>query len=160
MMSSIEFVTGGDLFSREADVLVNPVNCQGVMGRGLALEFKKRFSYNYELYVGACRRGELAPGQVLLNPATVLARALGYRSYIANFPTKDDWRQPSRLEWIEEGLADLVKQVCALPYCGTIAIPPLGCGLGGLEWKEVKPLITEAAGHLTKDGWQVVIYEP
>ena len=125
----------GDIFAQPADVLVNPVNCVGVMGRGLALQFRQRYPLVFRAYRQACRAGELRPGRVLFLP-TGSARPRA----IAHFPTKRHWRDPSRIEDIDAGLRHLATAIRRL---GTpsIAIPPLGCGLGGLDWHTVRPLI-------------------
>lgn len=132
-------VRQGDLFEARAEALVNTVNCEGVMGRGIALQFKRRFPKNYEAYAKACKRGEVVPGRVFVFETGEL---LGSR-FIFNFPTKRHWRMASRMEDIEAGLRDLV---CVIRETGvaSVAIPPLGCGLGGLPWPEVRARIEEA----------------
>ncbi|WP_233875275.1 macro domain-containing protein [Paraburkholderia adhaesiva] len=131
----IELIDGNILYV-DVEAVVNPVNCVGVMGRGLALQFKEMFPENFEAYATACVRGEVRPGQVFVfkrdppeNP-----------QYIINFPTKRHWRDRSLIEDIDAGLADLVN---VLRYWDirSIAIPPLGCGLGGLDWVKVRPRI-------------------
>lgn len=126
----------GSIFDARVEALVNPVNTEGVMGKGLALEFKKRFPDAYESYNLACRRGDLVPG-----------RLHNYRlpdgRHIIHFPTKTDWRSPSRIEYIKAGLPALVDLV-RKSAIKSIAIPALGCGLGGLAWDVVKPMIEEA----------------
>lgn len=123
----------GDIFESGADLLVNPVNCKGIMGAGLALQFKKRFPENYAAYRQYCLEGKLKPGGTFVFES------------IVNLATKDDWRKPSQLEWIESGLASLSTRSVLLaalfrnPY--TVALPALGCGHGGLKWEQVKPMI-------------------
>ena len=119
----------GDIFAAHVEALTNPVNCVGVMGKGLALEFKRRYPTNFAAYARACTSGVLRPGQpVIFDPGVdMLPR------YIVNSPTKRHWRDPSRLDDIEAGLATLVSQIERLSI-GSIAILPLGCGLGGLDW--------------------------
>ena len=130
----LTFVTG-DIFAQPADVLVNPVNCAGVMGRGLALQFKRRYPAVFRAYREACRDGELRPGRVLLLPTgSDRPRA------IAHFPTKRHWRDPSRIEDIDAGLRHLATTIRRLRV-PSIALPPLGCGLGRLDWRTVRPLI-------------------
>jgi O-acetyl-ADP-ribose deacetylase (regulator of RNase III) len=134
-----------DIFTLEVDCLVNPVNCEGVMGRGLALQFKRHFPSIMPDYTKACLAKELRLGkvQMLKGPfksALPLVQSLLKTEWIANFPTKDSWRNYSRIEWIEEGLTDLRAQLVSREIA-SVAIPPLGCGLGGLAWNSVKRLI-------------------
>lgn len=148
----IEYKTG-DLFSEQTDALVNAVNCVGVMGRGIALQFKRNFPENYKAYASLCKQGKMQPGCVFVfeTDQAVLPR------YIINFPTKRHWREKSRIEDIESGLKSLVKEI-RLRGIQSIAIPPLGSGLGGLEWAEVRARIQAALEGL--DDVQVVILEP
>ena len=122
----------GDIFDSDAVALVNPVNCVGVMGKGLALEFKKRYPENFEAYARACSSDEVFTGEMYLWSKDDM--------YIFNFPTKNHWRNPSRLEYIQEGLKDLSRLV-RHHHIPSIAIPRLGCGLGGLSWAVIYPLI-------------------
>ena len=148
----IEYKTG-DILSEEADALVNSVNCMGVMGRGIALQFKKAFPANFDAYVAQCERNQMQPGRVFVYKTgeTVPPR------YIINFPTKRHWRGKSRIEDIEAGLASLTKEIRSHGI-RSIAIPPLGSGLGGLHWPEVRARL-EAALKTFKDV-KVVIFEP
>lgn len=123
----------GDLFASGAQTLVNTVNCVGVMGKGVAAEFKKRFPPMMEDYVGRCERGEVRLGEPYLYTDLTGTR-------IVNFPTKDHWRSTSRLADIESGLRYLADHVAAWGIT-SLALPPLGCGNGGLAWSEVGPLI-------------------
>ena len=125
-----------NIFHIEAEALVNPVNCQGVMGRGLAAQFKRQYPAMFRDYARACGQGQLTTGQVHTFPVP----GTGYPRYIINLPTKDHWRDPSRLAYIETGLQALQLELTRLTI-RTVAIPPLGCGLGGLDWKHVQPLI-------------------
>ena len=143
----------GDILKAEADALVNTVNCVGVMGRGIALQFKKAFPEMFQEYQAACRRGEVRPGRVF---TCRLERPQGPRCVI-NFPTKRHWRAKSRMEDIESGLVDLVREVRELGLA-SVAIPPLGCGLGGLDWDKVSPRIESAFGVLPEV--RVLIFEP
>ena len=133
----IEEVHGADLFVARTDAIVNPVNCRGVMGKGIALEVKRRYPNSYRRYKEACDRGKLRPGILLYVPGED-----GERNLI-HFPTKDHWAKPSRLEWIESGL-EYLKQHYAQWGLRSIAMPQIGCGLGGLKWEQVKPRITAA----------------
>lgn len=146
-------LTRGDILSADAEALVNTVNCVGVMGRGVALQFRKAYPENYVQYKAACARHELRPGLLL----THTRRALTGPHYIINFPTKAHWREPSRLEYIDHGLTALIAEVERLGI-RSIALPPLGCGLGGLDWAEVKPRIQAAFAALP--AVHVLLYEP
>ena len=141
----------GDLLQADVEALVNAVNLQGVMGKGIALQFKKAFPGNFEAYRSACKRRQLQLGRMFVHPLGMLAP-----KFIINFPTKDHWRSKSRIEDIDLGLKDLAQQVMRLGI-RSIAVPPLGCGLGGLEWAEVKPLIERHLGELDI---RVVVFAP
>jgi O-acetyl-ADP-ribose deacetylase (regulator of RNase III) len=144
--------TTGDIIEADVDALVNTVNCVGVMGRGIALQFKKAFPDNYAAYELACKKHEVAPGRML-----VFANGLTFPRLIINFPTKEHWKGQSKIEFIESGLAALTEEVRANGI-KSIAIPPLGCGLGGLDWDIVRPMIVSAFADL-KDV-EVLLYEP
>ena len=146
----LAFVTG-DIFAQPAAVLVNPVNCVGVMGRGLAAQFKRHYPAVFRVYRESCRDGELRPGRVLLLP-TGSARPCA----IAHFPTKRHWRDPSRVEDIDAGLRHLATTIRRLRV-PSIAVPPLGCGLGGLDWHTVRPLI---AARLHGLDCAIAVFEP
>jgi len=143
----------GDILKADAEALVNTVNCFGVMGRGIALQFKKAFPENFKAYKAVCDRKELQPGRLLVFD---LNRFENPR-YIVNFPTKRHWKGKSKLEDIQSGLAALVKEIQDRGI-RSLAIPPLGCGLGGLDWQVVRPMIEEALAQLP--GIQVLLYEP
>ena len=143
----------GDVLAEEAEALVNTVNCVGVMGRGVALQFKKAFPDNFGAYAAACRRGEVVPGRMFVYETG----RLELPRYIINFPTKRHWRGRSRIEDIEAGLVDLVRTIERLGIC-SIALPPLGAGLGGLEWAEVRSRIQKALEPLA--GVRVIVFEP
>lgn len=131
----------GDLLKDGAEAYVNTVNCVGVMGKGIALEFKKRWPQNYENYKNVCAAKDLRPGKMLVWENKSLISELEPK-FIINFPTKDHWRKNSEMSFIESGLDDL-KKVIKKHKIKSIAIPPLGCGNGGLDWNQVKPLIIE-----------------
>jgi len=131
----------GDIFEAETDAIVNPVNCVGVSGKGLALGFRRRYPVNFHLYVEACKRGQMRPGMV-----QVTAR-VPKPYYVINFPTKRHWRDPSRLEDIRAGLGSLVEAIADYGI-RSVAVPALGAGLGGLPWEEVRPLIVSALGAI------------
>ena len=145
--------TSGDLLQSEAEALVNAVNCQGVMGKGLALQFKKAFPENYSAYAAACRHRSLRPGRM-----HVFERGLpdGPR-YIVNFPTKDRWRNPSLMSYITTGLEALAWEI-ERREIRSIALPALGCGLGGLPWTGVMAAIESAMGRL--GDVRVLVYQP
>jgi O-acetyl-ADP-ribose deacetylase (regulator of RNase III) len=138
----------GDILDADTEAIVNPVNTVGVMGTGLALQFKRKYPKMFREYLSACRRGELKVGRVLVHSVR------GYPRLVVNFPTKRDWRDPSQLEWIEWGLADLQALIGELTI-RSIAIPPLGCGHGGLGWSDVRKLIEQRLGDMDVD---VVLY--
>ena len=143
----------GDIFAEDVEALVNSVNCMGIMGRGVALQFKRAFPENFKAYADACKRKEVQPGRMFVFETGQLTSP----RYIINFPTKRDWRGKSRIEDIESGLKSLV-QVIRERNIRSIAIPPLGSGLGGLEWSSVRPRIEAVLQEL--DDLEVVIFEP
>ncbi len=122
----------GDLLKADVEAVVNAVNTQGVMGKGLALQFRERYPDNYQAYRQACQAGAVRPGRMLICTRDPSERP----RYIINFPTKRHWRNPSRMEDIESGLAALVAEVRCLGI-RSVAVPALGCGLGGLPWPGV-----------------------
>lgn len=128
---SVEIVSG-DLFESGADALVNCVNCGGISGAGLALEFKRRFPRMHTDYKRYCLSGYLQPGGLYI---------WGSDPKIINFATKDDWRDPSRIEWIARGLYALGAICLGSPSIHTVALPKIGCGYGGLSFDDVRPLI-------------------
>jgi O-acetyl-ADP-ribose deacetylase (regulator of RNase III) len=139
----------GDIFSSPAQVLTNAVNCVGVMGKGIALEFKNRFPQMFDDYKTKCNLGQVKPGQPYLwedDSAQVL-----------NFPTKRDWRDGSLLQDVEDGLKYLADSYGQLGI-QSLAMPPLGCGLGGLKWSDVQPLIVKHLGAIPD--LDVYVYEP
>src|SRR5439155_9797600 len=131
-------LTRGNILEADAEALVNTVNCIGVMGKGIALQFRNAFPDNFQAYERACRLHEVRPGRMFVFETGRL-----YPKYIINFPTKRHWKGKARLSDIESGLVDLIKEVKRLRI-NSIAVPPLGCGNGGLEWTEVAPLIKSA----------------
>jgi len=148
----IEFRTG-DILLADAEALVNTVNCVGIMGRGLALQFKTAFPKNFKAYEAACACEEVRPGRMFVF-------ATGYPlnpKYIVNFPTKRHWRDKSRIEDIEDGLRALVEEVQKRGI-RSIAVPPLGSGLGGLDWRVVRPRIEAVLRPL--DQVRVTVFEP
>ena len=148
----IEFKTG-DILAEDAEALVNSVNCVGIMGRGVALKFKQAFPENFKAYERACRQGHVEPGRMFVFNTGQLT----HPRYIINFPTKRHWRGKSRIEDIETGLEALVAEV-RKHGIRSIAIPPLGAGLGGLDWAEVRPRIERAL--LALPDVRVVMFEP
>ncbi len=145
--------TRGDILRAECEALVNSVNCVGVMGRGVALQFKQAYPANFKAYAAACRRGEVQPGRMFVFDTGELT----WPRYIINFPTKRHWRGKSRIEDTRDGLEALAAEVQARGI-RSIAIPPLGSGLGGLDWGDVRPLMEHALDALGDVG--VLVFEP
>lgn len=143
----------GDILAEDAEALVNTVNCVGVMGRGIALQFKNAFPENFAAYDKACKREEVLPGQMFVFETGQLTNP----RYIINFPTKRHWRGKSRMEDIDSGLDDL-QRVIREKKIQSIAIPPLGSGLGGLDWNDVRPKIEKILHGI--DDLNAVIFEP
>lgn len=143
----------GDILAEDAEALVNTVNCVGIMGRGIALQFKRAFPENFKAYAARCKRGEMRPGQVFVFETGQLT----HPHYIINFPTKRHWRGKSRMEDIESGLVSLATEIRTRGI-RSIAIPPLGSGLGGLEWPEVRRRVQAALEKF--DDVKVVVFEP
>ncbi|WP_316177895.1 MULTISPECIES: macro domain-containing protein [unclassified Bradyrhizobium] len=148
----IEFRTG-DMLRADVEALVNAVNCVGIMGRGIALQFKNAFPENFKAYQAACARKEVQPGRMLVHEI----RTLTNPKFIINFPTKRHWKGKSQMEDIESGMKALVNDISARRI-HSIAIPALGSGLGGLNWADVQPRIVAALDKL--DDVSVLIYEP
>lgn len=140
----------GDIFSSEAEALVNTVNCEGYMGKGLAYQFKKRFPQMEKDYKKICEDGQLRPGKLHFFHEN--------KKLIINFPTKDKWRAKSRIEYIDNGLTTLKQEIVDRKIT-SIAIPPLGSGNGGLNWNEVKQLINFHLSNL-ESKIRVEVYEP
>ena len=143
----------GDILEAPAEALVNTVNCVGVMGRGIALQFKSAFPDNFKQYAKACKQDEVQPGRMFVTSTNLLQ---GPR-FIINFPTKRHWRGKSRIEDIDAGLQDLARVINELQI-SSIAIPPLGCGLGGLPWPIVKTRIKQVLAPL--DHVQILLFAP
>jgi O-acetyl-ADP-ribose deacetylase (regulator of RNase III) len=143
----------GNLLDSEADALVNTVNTMGVMGKGIALQFKNMFPNNFKQYALACKNNALKVGQLLVVEE---ASFLSGKKMIINFPTKTNWRLPSEYEYIEKGILELVR-IIEERKIKSIAIPPLGSGNGGLDWNKVKPILQK---YLIDVDCDVYIYEP
>lgn len=143
----------GDILTARTEALVNTVNCVGVMGRGIALQFKHAFPANFKAYASACQRGDVQPGRMFVFDTGELS----VRRYIINFPTKRHWRGKSRLPDIEAGLEALATEIRSRGI-RSVAIPPLGSGLGGLNWRDVRPLIEGTLAALPDV--QAIVYEP
>jgi len=146
-------LTRGDLLAADVEAVVNTVNTQGIMGKGVALQFRKTYPENYDAYRKACEAGQVQPGRMFVFDR----RSLIHPRYIINFPTKRHWRSKSRMGDIETGLVALVDEVRRLGV-RSVAIPPLGCGLGGLAWPQVQRRMREAFERLREVRWRV--YEP
>ena len=143
----------GDLFQERAQALVNPVNCVGVMGKGIALQFKEKFPDNFKEYAQACRWNRVQPGRMFVFET--------YRpqapQYIINFPTKRHWRDSSRIEDIEAGTLALAEEIRERRI-ESVAIPALGSGLGGLDWKRVRKILESGLREL--EDVRITIHEP
>jgi O-acetyl-ADP-ribose deacetylase (regulator of RNase III) len=148
----IQYKTG-DIIAEDVEALVNTVNCVGIMGRGVALQFKNAFPDNFKAYEAACRRGEVQPGHMFVFETNQLTNP----RLIINFPTKRHWRGKSRIEDIEAGLEALVHEIRSR-HVRTLAIPPLGSGLGGLNWSDVRLRIEQALRDLSDVA--IVVFEP
>ncbi len=140
--------TTGDMFKEPTDIRVNTVNCVGVMGKGIALDFKLRYPNMFEDYKHKCAAGEMRPGRLHIWKSN--------EAWIVNFPTKRHWRENSRYEDVEAGLKAL-REFISHQGKVKILIPPLGCGLGGLDFKKVSKMITEHLDGLEAD---IVVFEP
>jgi len=145
--------TTGNLLEAKAEALVNTVNTVGIMGKGIALMFREAFDANYRAYAAACKRGEVQVGRMFV---TERSAVLGPR-WIINFPTKQDWRSKTKLQWVVDGLADL-RRVIVEKNIHSVAVPPLGCGNGGLDWADVKSEIEKTLGDL--ESVEVQVFEP
>jgi O-acetyl-ADP-ribose deacetylase (regulator of RNase III) len=146
-------LASGDIVQADVEALVNTVNCVGVMGRGIALQFRKAFPGNFKDYKAACDRGEVRPGEMFVHD---LGRLTNPR-YVINFPTKRHWKGNSRMEDIDSGLEALV-DVIREKRIHSIAIPPLGSGLGGLDWREVRPKIEASLEQL--EDVRILLFQP
>lgn len=143
----------GDLLVDRSEALVNAVNCVGVMGAGVALAFRRRFPENFRAYAAACRRGGVEPGRMFVFETG----AESPPRYLINFPTKRHWTDASRMEDIVAGISSLREEVCARAV-RSVALPALGCGLGGLPWPEVRTVIADGLQGL--EGMRVTVYRP
>lgn len=152
VLSVITFAQG-NLLEADAEAVVNAVNTVGIMGKGIALMFKERFPENFKAYEKACENQEVRIGKMFVSEN----REFFGPKWIVNFPTKTHWRVQSRVEWIENGLQDFVR-VITDKKISSIAIPPLGCGNGGLDWRDVRPRIVTALENI--EGLEVAVYEP
>lgn len=143
--------TDGSIFESGCEALVNPVNCVGVMGAGLALQFRQRYARMFIEYKRSCTRGLLRPGSV--QPVKVSS---DNPQWVLNLATKDNWRDPSQMAWVEKGLDDLKRFVLSANI-QSVAIPAIGCGYGNLDWLDVKPAIEQRLGDLAI---RVVVFPP
>lgn len=143
-------VTTGNIFDANADALVNTVNCEGYMGKGIAYQFKVRFPQNNDRYKEACKKGEFKIGSILTTKES--------DKLIINFPTKDKWRKKSEYEFIESGMQQLISLLPQLQI-NSIAFPPLGCGNGGLDWGVVKDILINYLKEFEGD-YNIILYAP
>lgn len=139
-MSIIEVT--GDLLQSDSQALVNTINCVGVMGKGIALSFKKTFPDNFKQYRKACEEHRVVIGKMFVTSES--------NQIIINFPTKEHWRNPSQLKWIDDGLNDLLNVIDYFKI-HSLSLPRLGCSNGGLSWSVVRPLIYEKLKHVQCD---------
>lgn len=146
--------TKGNLLDSRAEAVVNTVNTVGIMGKGIALMFKEAFPANFRAYEAACKDDQVRTGRMFVTERPAI---LGAPRWIINFPTKQHWRGKARLEWIEAGLEDL-RRVIVENGIRSVALPPLGCGNGGLDWRKVRPLIETMLADL--QDVEIVVYEP
>ncbi len=147
-------IAHGDLLRQDdVDAIVNTVNCVGVMGKGIALQFRNKFPENFQAYKAACDAGEVRTGRMFIYDNGALARP----HFVINFPTKEHWRGDSKMKYIRDGLVDLVARIKDLNI-RSIAVPPLGCGNGGLDWNDVRPLIETALSEVPE--LEVLLFEP
>lgn len=142
-----------NLFEIDAEALVNTVNCVGVMGKGIALQFKKAYPQNFKEYEKACKAGEVVPGKMFIHSTGKFINP----KYIINFPTKRHWKGASKLEDIQLGLVSLAEDIKALGI-KSIVVPPLGCGYGGLNWDVVQPLIERELSAL--ENVRIIVIQP
>ena len=149
----IEFIKKGNLIESDVEALVNTVNTVGVMGKGVALQFKKAFPENFKKYEQAVKNKEVQIGKVFVTETGKFTNP----KYIINFPTKKHWRYPSKIEWVKEGLIDL-RNFLTDNNIKSIAIPPLGCGNGRLRWNDVKPLIINSLSDISN--LEILLFEP
>lgn len=136
----------GDMFEQPAEAIVNTVNCVGVMGKGVALEFKRRWPANFRAYKRLCDAGKLAPGRLFVFENNDVLAEANHR-FLINFPTKQHWRAPSKIEYIDSGLDAFVREIRRLAI-KSVVLPPLGCGNGGLKWSDVRPLMEQKLAPL------------
>jgi O-acetyl-ADP-ribose deacetylase (regulator of RNase III) len=136
----------GNLLEAPVEALVNAVNTVGVMGKGIALQFKNAFPENFRVYSDTVKSGSFHLGEVLVVPV----KAIGSVRFVVNFPTKAHWQFPSKMEWIQSGLKDLQTKIQEYGI-RSIALPRLGCGNGGLDWNQVRPQIEKELGDLDAD---------
>jgi|26BtaG_2_1085354.scaffolds.fasta_scaffold00009_6 O-acetyl-ADP-ribose deacetylase (regulator of RNase III) len=144
--------TTGDLFEAQTEAIVNTVNTVGVMGKGIALQFKNRFPENYQIYKNACDQNLLKIGELLVTENNSL-----FFKYIINFPTKKHWRNPSKYDYVEKGLDALIEEI-KIRNIKSVALPPLGAGNGKLEWDKVKEILNEKLKALPEV--EFIIFEP
>lgn len=155
----IKYISKGDIFESKCDAYVNPVNLIGVMGAGLALNFKEEFPLNFKEYNQLSIQGETAIGKLYSHEVTKEENEEYEGLIIINFPTKSSWKWPSKLEYIEAGLKTLVKEIKEWEL-ESIAIPALGCGLGKLNWEPVKLLIEKYLNIEEFKVLEIEVYEP
>jgi len=145
-------IPNGDLFTSKADIFINPVNCAGVMGKGLAAQFKQRFPHYFDQYKCLCERGLLNVGEPYVTYTPHCPK------WIISFPTKRHWKERSQLKWIQSGMARVSPALRLLS--SSMAVPALGCGEGGLAWDDVRPILYAALKPLAEAGMTIELYPP
>ena len=150
---NIEYREDGSLFDDNAEAIVNPVNCVGVMGAGVAKQFKEKYPDNFDFYLEGCLKGVVQLGHVFVFDQ---GRHKPMPRYVVNFPTKKHWKDRSYLFDIQNGLASLKCDLVSRSI-SSVALPALGCGLGGLKWPEVNELIFRMLNNLTA---KIIVYKP
>jgi O-acetyl-ADP-ribose deacetylase (regulator of RNase III) len=146
-------ITKGNLLEADVEALVNTVNCVGFMGKGIALQFKQAFPENFEAYQKDCKAKKVRPGKMLVYETGEIFNP----KYIINFPTKRHWRGSSKIEDIAAGLKMLIEEIKHYKI-KSVAVPPLGCGLGGLDWNVVRPMIEKSFEEIPEV--KVLLYAP
>lgn len=148
----IKYVAG-DILKANCQALVNPVNCVGVMGKGLALQFKKKYPKMFKSYIKVCNNGGFRPGDIYVYDTELLVTP----QFIFNFATKNHWNSKSKIEYIEKGL-ESVRDEILWHNIATIALPALGCGEGGLKWEDVKRKIDYWLNDLELEEQKVEVF--
>lgn len=146
-----------DIFDSNTQVFVNPVNCVGVMGKGLAVSFKKKFPINFQAYATHCYNNRMTINDIFVCQDRIYSKGMATPVWIVNLATKQHWKNPSNLQWVVNGLESL-KEFIIDNNIKSVAIPALGCGNGGLQWESVKLVIEEILAPL--NNVDIKVYPP